>query len=155
MEGSANVFHWSELEMIRALLVDDQPQILEGLEMLLALESDVTIVGTAQTAQEAIALAHALQPDIIVMDVRLPGIDGIAATRALGQDLPSGKVVILSLYCDPETRRLAAEAGAQAFVAKHDMTQSLLATIRQVAAQTKQSVGEIAPQCAAHHVRNV
>ncbi|HYP58808.1 MAG TPA: response regulator transcription factor [Thermomicrobiales bacterium] len=147
--------HWSELEMIRALLVDDQPQILEGLEMLLALESDVTIVGTAQTAQEAIALAHALQPDIIVMDVRLPGIDGIAATRALGQDLPSGKVVILSLYCDPETRRLAAEAGAQAFVAKHDMTQSLLATIRQVAAQTKQSVGEIAPQCAAHHVRNV
>jgi len=155
MEGSGNVFHWSELEMIRALLVDDQPQILEGLQMLLALESDVTIVGTAQTAQEAIALAHALQPDIIVMDVRLPGIDGIAATRALGQDLPSGKVVILSLYCDPETRRLAAEAGAQAFVAKHEMTQSLLATIRQVAAQTKQSVGEIAPQCAAHHVRNV
>jgi len=155
MEGSGNVVHWSELEMIRALLVDDQPQILEGLEMLLALESDVTIVGTAQTAEAAIALAHELQPDIIVMDVRLPGIDGIAATRALGQDLPSGKVVILSLYCDPETRRLAAEAGAQAFVAKHDMTQSLLATIRQVAAQTKQSVGEIAPQCAAHHVRNV
>ena len=73
MEGSGNVVHWSELEMIRALLVDDQPQILEGLEMLLALESDVTIVGTAQTAEEAIALAHELQPDIIVMDVRLPG----------------------------------------------------------------------------------
>ena len=155
MEGSGNVVHWSELEMIRALLVDDQPQILEGLEMLLALESDVTIVGTAQTAEEAIALANELQPDIIVMDVRLPGIDGIAATRALGQDLPSGKVVILSLYCDPETRRQAAEAGAQAFVAKHDMTQSLLATIRQIAAQTKQPMGEPAPQCSARDERNV
>jgi DNA-binding NarL/FixJ family response regulator len=139
--------------MIRALLVDDQPQILEGLEMLLALEPDLQIVGTAQTAEAAITLAHELRPDIIVMDVRLPGIDGIAATRALGSELPDGKVVILTLYCDPETRRQAREAGAQAFVAKHDMTQSLLATIRRIAAQTKQSLDEVAPQCAAHGER--
>ena len=109
--------------------------------MLLALEPDLEIVGTAQTAEAAIALAHELQPDIIVMDVRLPGIDGIAATRALGEDLPSGRVIILSLYCDPETRRQAVEAGAQAFVAKYDMTQSLLATIRRIAAQATQSMG--------------
>jgi DNA-binding NarL/FixJ family response regulator len=139
--------------MIRALLVDDQPQILEGLEMLLALEPDLEIVGTAQTAEAAIALAHELRPDIIVMDVRLPGIDGIAATRELGSELPDGKVVILTLYCDSETRRQACEAGAQAFVAKHDMTQSLLSTMRRIAAQTKQSMNEIAPQCAAHGER--
>ena len=140
--------------MIRALLVDDQPQILEGLEMLLALEPDLEIVGTAQSAEEAIALAHELQPDIIVMDVRLPGIDGITATRVLGNEVPDGKVVILTLYCDSETRRQARLAGAQAFVAKHDMTQSLLATIRRIAAQTKQSADEIAPRCAAHDEGN-
>ena len=93
--------------MIRALLVDDQPQVLEGLEMLLALEADLEIVGTAQTAEAAITLACALRPDIIVMDVRLPGIDGVAATRVLGKEFPDGKVVILTLYCDSETRRRA------------------------------------------------
>ena len=140
--------------MIRALLVDDQPQILEGLEMLLRLESDLEIVGTAQTAEQAIALAHELRPDIVVMDVRLPGIDGIAATSVLGKEFPDGKVIILTLYCDSETRKRAREAGAQAFVAKHDMTQSLLVTIRRIAAQAKQSTDEIAPQCAAHNQRN-
>ena len=135
--------------MIRALLVDDQPQVLEGLEMLLALEADLEIVGTAQTAEAAITLACALRPDIIVMDVRLPGIDGVAATRVLGKEFPDGKVVILTLYCDSETRRRAREAGAQAFVGKHDMTESLLATIRRIATQTKQPVDEIAPQFAA------
>jgi len=121
--------------------------------MLLALEPDLEIVGAARTAEAAIALAHELQPDIIVMDVRLPGIDGVAATRVLGSEFPDGKVVILTLYCDSETRKRACEAGAQAFVAKHDMTQSLLETIRRIAAQEKHSTDEIAQQCAVHDER--
>ncbi|HET8522743.1 MAG TPA: response regulator transcription factor, partial [Thermomicrobiales bacterium] len=84
----------------------------------------------------ALELAAVLQPDIVVMDVRLSGLDGIAATRRIGSLLPDCKVIALSLYDDPDTRQRAMQAGAFAFVTKRDMDGTLFAAIRQSACGT-------------------
>src|SRR5689334_11041956 len=106
--------------------------------MLLGTIPELRIVARVTTGDAALAKARELRPDIIVMDVRLPGMDGIATTRRLASPLPESAIVILSHYGDPETRRLAQRAGAHTFVAKHDMGDELLATIRQL--MTRQSV---------------
>jgi DNA-binding NarL/FixJ family response regulator len=118
---------------ITVLLVDDQPQVLQGLSMLLALEPDVRVIGTAPTAEAGIELARRLRPDVVVMDVQLPGTDGITATRQLGRELPRSNVVILTLYGDSDTRHRAKLAGASGFVTKDDLDGALLAAIRQAA----------------------
>jgi DNA-binding NarL/FixJ family response regulator len=117
--------------MIKLLLVDDQPSVRMGLRMRLALEPDVTIVGEAGDGEVALALAQTLHPDVIVMDVHMPRMDGIAATAALRQVAPRIVVVLLSLYDDVATRSRAQEAGALAFVQKQGTMDSLLAAIRQ------------------------
>jgi DNA-binding NarL/FixJ family response regulator len=140
-QATYRAFPWSVVDTVHdagqgaitLLLVDDQPQVLQGLSMLLALEPDLRVLGTAHTAEAGIALARQLRPDIIVMDVQLPGIDGISATRQLGSELPRSKVIILTLYGDADTRRRAMLAGASAFVVKHDLHGALLAAIRQTA----------------------
>lgn len=121
--------------MTTLLLVDNDPQILAGLEMLFALEPDLEVCGTATSAGAAIELARRMQPDIIVMDVRLPDTDGITATASLLTALPGSRIIILSLYADAATRLRAEQAGAHAFVAKHDMSGALLAAIRRMASQ--------------------
>ena len=119
--------------MIRLLLVDDQPQVRRGLEMRLRLEPDIQIVGEAGTGREALSMAQALSPDVVLMDVEMPEMDGIEATAALHATRSTSSVVILSLYDDPQTRRRAQAAGAVAFVEKRGATDSLLAAIRQAA----------------------
>jgi DNA-binding NarL/FixJ family response regulator len=99
--------------------------------MRLELEPDVTVVGEAADGEAALALAEALCPDVIIMDIEMPGMDGISATRALRGR--RAKVVILSLYDDTMTQARAHEAGAVAFVAKHRMEEPLLAAIRAAA----------------------
>ncbi len=120
-------------QMIRLLLVDDQPQVRRGLIMRLALEPDVEIIGEAGDAESAFELGIALHPDVIIMDVELPGTDGIAATRTLRLALPRTAIVMLSLHDDHDTVARAKAAGAAAFVAKHRMEGPLLAAIRNAA----------------------
>lgn len=120
--------------VITVLLVDDQPELLRGLEMLLSLEADVRVVGTARSAEDALDLVACLRPDVIVMDVQLPGMDGISATRRLRREPLASQVIVLTLYDDPDTRRRALLAGASAFIAKHAMDGALVAAIRVVAA---------------------
>jgi two-component system, NarL family, response regulator DesR len=120
--------------MISVLLVDDQPSVRTGLRMRLALEADVTVVGEAANGEIALAMARTLHPDVALMDVRMPVMDGIAATAALREVSPGTAVIVLSLYCDPITRERARAAGAAAFVEKHSADQTLSAVIRQVAA---------------------
>jgi DNA-binding NarL/FixJ family response regulator len=122
---------------IKILLADDQPGIREGLRMRLTLESDVTVVGEAGSGEEAIRLARALRPDVVLMDVRMAGMDGIEATAALRAVAPESSIVILSLYDDARTRARAKEAGAAAFVAKHHKKEELLAVVRQAAGRKK------------------
>jgi DNA-binding NarL/FixJ family response regulator len=119
--------------MIKLLLVDDQPGVLTGLRMQLALEPDLDVIGEAQDGAEAIMRAQALQPDVIVMDARMPVMDGIEATQTLCKLQPRTSVVILSLHDDAATRDKAQSAGAVAFVAKHEPSEKLLDAIRRAA----------------------
>ena len=121
---------------IRVLLVDDQPAVRQGLQIRLVLEPDVEVVGEAGDGAGAISLAQSLRPDVILMDVRMPGMDGISAVRTLRAVAPESAVVILSLYDDAKTRARAQEAGAAAFVAKHKVEETLLAAIRRAASRS-------------------
>lgn len=131
--------HWSLRRgvakvMITLLLVDDQPGVLAGLKMQLGLEDDLVVVGEAANGAEALYQAGALRPDVAVMDVRMPGVDGIQATRILRELHPQCRVVILTLHDDAATRAQALAAGAAAFVAKHEPGDRLVKAIRQAAA---------------------
>jgi len=115
---------------IRLLLVDDQRAVRRGLRMRFALEEDLEVVGEAGDASEAMSLACALGPDVILMDVELPGVSGIAAIETLRTATPHSAVVIFTLRDDAATRARARAAGAAAFVAKHQTEEALLAAIR-------------------------
>ena len=128
--------------MIRVLLVDDQPAVRRGLELRLRLEPDMQVIGEAGSGQEALHLAQTLAPDVILMDVELPDMDGVETTTTLRTLVPLSAVVMLSIHDDVQTRARAQAAGAVAFVAKGGTTDQLIATIRQVAGQAESSQGE-------------
>ena len=117
---------------ISIVLVDDQATVRRGLRMRLTIEADVEVVGEAGSGEAALRLVRSLSPDVVLMDVEMPGMDGIDATAALCAAAPQVAVVVLSLYDDARTRARAREAGAAAFVAKHQAKTTLLATIRRV-----------------------
>jgi DNA-binding NarL/FixJ family response regulator len=118
---------------IRLLLVDAQQAVRRGLKMRLALEEDLEVVGDTGDATEAIPLARALRPHVILMDVELPGASGIETTQRLQAAAPRSAVVIFTLRDDAATQEQARAAGATAFVAKHRTEETLLAAIRSVA----------------------
>jgi DNA-binding NarL/FixJ family response regulator len=120
---------------IRILLVDCQRAVRRGLKMRFALEPDLEVVGEACDDAEAISLARALSPDVILMDVELPGVSGIATTETLRTVTPHSAVVIFTLRDDAATSARARAAGAAAFVAKHQTEETLLAAIRGVASE--------------------
>ena len=116
--------------MIKVLLVDDQPAVRQGLRMRMELESDLAVVGEADSGLEALNLAQRLGPDVIVMDVAMPEMDGITATEHLREVAPLVPVVMLSIHGDGATRARASAAGAAAFVEKQASVEDLLAEIR-------------------------
>jgi DNA-binding NarL/FixJ family response regulator len=128
-----------EVLMIRVLLVDDQAVVRRGLRVRFQLEPDLEVVGEASTGSEALTLAQALTPDVVLMDLQMPEMDGIQATVALHRVVPQSVVVILSIYDDAQTRERAKGAGAVAFVEKRGATDTLLAAIRQAAGQAGKS----------------
>lgn len=125
---------------ITVIIADDQPLVRAGISMLLAAESDIYVVGEASDGREALKLASALQPEVVVMDVRMPGMDGVAATRALtADDISSGpdqltKVLVLTTFDDDESVYGALRAGASGFLLKHAAPTDLIAAVRKVAA---------------------
>jgi len=123
--------------MIRLLLVDDQQTVRRGLSLRLRLEPDMQVVGEASTGHEALAQVQSLSPDVVLMDVEMPDMDGIAATIALRSLTSQSAIVILSIYDDISTRARARAAGAVAFVEKRGSTDNLLAAIRQAAGRAK------------------
>ena len=125
--------------MTTLLLVDDQPTIRQGLRMRLGLEPGLTVIGEAENGERALALAAELRPDVIVMDVEMQPMDGIAATEAMHSVCPDCAVVILSLHDDSATRARAAAAGAAAFVAKQEKDEVLLSAIRRAASRRRLS----------------
>lgn len=116
--------------MIKILLVDDDPNIRRGLRMNLALEPDFSVVGEADDGWTALRLARELQPDAVVMDVRLPSLDGLSAAERLRQSQPKCAVIILTLYDEPSNRARAEQIGVAAFLSKGKSVDELKQTIR-------------------------
>ncbi|HEX6799090.1 MAG TPA: response regulator transcription factor [Ktedonobacterales bacterium] len=119
--------------MVRVLLADDDAVVRRGLRARFQLEPDILVVGEARTGAEAVTLAQALIPEVVLMDVAMPDLDGIAATAALRRAVPGCAVVMLSIHDDAQTRARAQTAGAIALVEKRGGTDALLAAIRQAA----------------------
>lgn len=121
--------------MIRVLLVDDHALVRRALRARFQLEADLEVVGEASNGSEAVVLAQSLTPDVVLMDVEMPEMDGIAATAALRRISPQSSVVMLSIHDDAPTRERARAAGAVALVEKRGAAEALLAAIRQTAEQ--------------------
>jgi len=119
--------------MIRVLLVDDHQAVRRGLRLRFHLEPDIQIVGEASTGKEALSLAQKLVPDVVLMDIEMPDMDGIETTAVLRAVVSQSAVVILSTHDDAQTRAQAQAAGAVAFVEKRGTIEMLLAAIRQAA----------------------
>lgn len=114
----------------RVLLVEDQRTLAEALKIAIDLQPDMKCVGTAHTAEEGVRLARERDPDIVLMDIHLPGVDGLAGTRRLKAMRPDVRVFILTADATPETYAEATEAGATGFLAKEGPFPDVLAAIR-------------------------
>jgi len=111
---------------IRALVVDDQALIREGLAIILDAQPDIEVVGQAADGHEAIALASRLQPEVVLMDIRMPHLDGLAATREIKRRYPSIQILILTTYSEDELIFEGIRAGASGYLLK-DITRRQLA----------------------------
>jgi len=137
--------------MIRVVVADDHPIVRGGIVALLAAEDDIDVVGQASDGLQAVDLARDLQPDIVLMDLRMPGIDGDEATARILAAAPAIRVVILTTYESDSSILTAIEAGASGYLLKAAPQEEILAGIRSVAR------GEVAlaPSIAALLVKRV
>jgi NarL family two-component system response regulator LiaR len=114
------------------MLVDDQAMVRRGLRMRLALEPDLEIIGEASNGREALDLCRKLIPDVIVMDIEMPELDGISASQLLRDSLPDCSVIILTLHDDAQNQSRAFASGAKAFVSKQGGAAALIDVIRKL-----------------------
>lgn len=119
--------------MIRVLLVDDQTLIRQGIRMLLSTEKDIQVIGEAANGKEALAQVEGLQPDVILMDVRMPEVDGVSATREIVSRWPSLGVIILTTFDDEEYIFEGLRAGARGYLLKDIRSEEMAEAIRIVA----------------------
>ena len=116
--------------MIKLLLADDQQMFRQGLASLLSLETDLEIVGEASNGEEAIALAESCQPDIILMDVRMPVCNGVEATRVIHQRFPWIKILVLTTFDNDEYVWQSLEAGALSYLLKSTSSREVVTALR-------------------------
>ncbi|NUS16374.1 MAG: response regulator transcription factor [Streptomyces sp.] len=120
--------------MIRVLLVDDEPLLRMAFTMVLDAQADMAVVGEAGDGAQAVRLARQLCPDVVLMDVRMPGTDGIEATARIVESCPESKVLILTTFDLDEYAFAGLRAGASGFLLKNALPEELLTAIRSVAA---------------------
>ena len=119
--------------MIKLLLADDQNIFREGLATLLSVEDDLEVVGQAKNGEEAIFLAETLQPNVILMDVRMPVVDGVQATSEIYKRYPWIRILVLTTFDDDEYILKSLQAGARGYLLKRTPSQAIAAAIRSVA----------------------
>jgi DNA-binding NarL/FixJ family response regulator len=119
--------------VIRVLVADDQQLVREGLVMILSAQSDIEVVGEAADGVDAVTMARQLQPDVVLMDVRMPRLDGIDATRRLLAEVPACRVLVRTTFDVDEAVIGALRAGASGFLLKDAPRRSLIAAVRAVA----------------------
>ncbi|MBN1953777.1 MAG: response regulator [Anaerolineae bacterium] len=130
---------------IRVLIVDDIPETRENLRKLLSFDPDIEVVGAAATGEDGVQLARETKPDIVLMDINLPGIDGITATEQIKQRVPSAQIIILSVQGETGYMRRAMAAGARDFLVKPPSGDELMSTIRRVYEIGVAHAAQIAP----------
>ncbi len=135
---------------IRILSVDDHALLREGISALVATQPDMTIVAEASNGAEAIELFRKLRPDVTLMDIQMPEVDGIEALIAIRNEFPVARVIVLTTYKGDVQAARALKAGAQAYLLKGLLGQELLTTIRDVHAGRKRIGQEVAAQLADH-----
>jgi DNA-binding NarL/FixJ family response regulator len=117
---------------IRILIVDDHAVVRDGLARLIADQSDMRVAGQAADGEAAIAASLECDPHVVLLDMRMPGLGGVAALRRLRQSCPRARVLVLSMYEDPHYARAALAAGAHAYMPKRASSDELLAVIRKL-----------------------
>lgn len=135
--------------MIRLLIVDDHEMVREGLKAMLVSEPDFTIVGDAANAEQALELVERLRPDVILLDIRLPGVSGIEVCRIVTERYPETAVIILTTFTDESLIAQCIQAGARGFIVKDierfDLKRSIRAVARgEAAIDTKAAVAVLA-----------
>ena len=123
-----------ESDVIRVLVVDDHALHRDGIRQILGQQPDIQIAGEAESAELALVLVNQLHPSVVLMDIRLPGMNGIDATRRIRRDHPGTRVLVISAYDDEEYIRGALEAGASGHLSKAAPGRQLIEAVRAVAA---------------------
>ncbi|MCS7178502.1 MAG: response regulator [Anaerolineae bacterium] len=132
-------------EKIRVLIVDDIAETRENLRKLLSFAPDIEVVGTAATGEEGVQMARELVPHVVIMDINLPGMDGITATEQIAREVPTTQIIILSVQGETGYMRRAMAAGARDFLVKPPSGDELMATIRRVYEIGQVQAARIAP----------
>ncbi len=131
-------------DQIRVLVVDDIPETRDHLTKLLGFEGDIDVVGSAASGREALEMAARLSPDVILMDINMPDMDGIAATEQLSSAVPAAAVVMMSVQGEADYLRRSMLAGAREFLVKPFSSDELTASIRQVSARERDKQSRMA-----------
>jgi DNA-binding NarL/FixJ family response regulator len=139
---------------IRVIAADDHPMVRAGLAAVIGAESDMEFVGEAATGQEAVALYREHRPDVVLMDLRMPGGDGLTATRAILGEFPAARIVVLTTYDGDEDIHRALTAGAKGYLLKDMLRTRVLQTIRAVHRGSRVIPAEIAARLAEHLPRH-
>jgi pilus assembly protein CpaE len=132
-------------EKIRVLIVDDIAETRENLRKLLSFAPDIEVIGTAATGEEGVQLARELVPHVVIMDINLPGMDGITATERIVREVPAAQIIILSVQGETGYMRRAMAAGARDFLVKPPSGDELMATIRRVYEIGQAQAARLAP----------
>ncbi len=118
----------------RLLIADDHDLVREGLSMMFSREEDLEVVGEAADGRQAVEMCHELRPDLVLMDVRMPVMDGLSATRTIKAENPEVGVLVITTHADPEYLLNAVEAGAAGYVLKDASRHELVGAVRKVLA---------------------
>ncbi|MGD0296585.1 MAG: response regulator transcription factor [Bryobacteraceae bacterium] len=135
---------------IRVLSIDDHPLLSEGIATMIRGQPDMQLVGSASTGKEGILKYHEVQPDVTLMDLRLPDVSGIDVMKAIRAEFPDARVILLTMFAGDVVIQRALEAGAQAYLLKSMSGDQMVETIRQVHAGKKRVLPEIASHLAEH-----
>ncbi len=119
------------METIRILLADDHTVVRQGLRRLLEAEPDISVVGEAGTGREAVHLTRKLRPDVVVMDIAMPRLNGLEAARQIARAMPGARVLVLSSYSDDEYIRRLTEIGAAGYLLKQTAAADLIRAVRE------------------------
>jgi len=136
--------------LIRILAVDDHPLLRKGIAALVSAEPDLKLVAEASNGQEAVNAFRTHRPDVTLMDLQLPAMDGIEAIQIIRSEFPDARIIVLTTYAGDAQVVRAVKAGARAYVLKEDMLDELLHTIRAVHAGKKRIPSDIAADLIAH-----